>query len=71
MIAIYLFCESYFLFVILLFIFLYRDFNEDDHIDENDLKAVLKRLCGSQKLSQDSINTIVLKVSAISNDHTK
>jgi len=37
------------------------DFNEDDYIDENDLKAVLKRLCGSQTLSQESINTIIIK----------
>eukprot|EP00795_Rhopilema_esculentum_P007548 gene7548-13333_t len=37
------------------------DFNEDDYIDEMDLKIVIRRLCGEQKLSDDSINTIIRK----------
>ena len=38
------------------------DFNEDDYIDEGDLKRVIRRLCGEQKLSEDNVNTIITKV---------
>eukprot|EP00794_Sanderia_malayensis_P004593 gene4593-5196_t len=37
------------------------DFNDDDYIDEQDLKRVIRRLCGEQKLSENNINTIVTK----------
>ena len=60
-IYIYIFIHLY-IFVYIYIIFFPEDFNEDDYIDENDLKAVLKRLCGSQTLSQESINTIIIKV---------
>ena len=38
------------------------DFDEDDFIGESDLKRVLKRLCGEQKLGEEHIQTIVDKV---------
>ena len=38
------------------------DFNDDDYIDESDLKRVIRRLCGEQKLSEDNIQTIIRKV---------
>ena len=38
------------------------DFNEDDYIDEGDLKRVLRRLCGEQKLSDENVRKIVDKI---------
>jgi len=38
------------------------DFNEDDYIDEADLKRVIRRLCGEQRLPEESIKTIVGKI---------
>lgn len=38
------------------------DFDEDDAIGESDLKRVIKRLCGEQKLSEDALSSIVKKV---------
>ena len=38
------------------------DFDGDDAIGETDLKRVIKRLCGQQKLAVESVETIVKKV---------
>ena len=38
------------------------DFNEDDYICENDLKRVIQRLCGEQRLSDENINALIQKV---------
>ena len=38
------------------------DFNEDDYICENDLKRVIQRLCGEQRLSEDNVNSLIQKV---------
>ncbi|CAH3176065.1 unnamed protein product [Porites lobata] len=37
------------------------DFNEDDYICENDLKRVIVRLCGEQRLSEDNVNALIQK----------
>ncbi|KAK2574374.1 Calcium and integrin-binding protein 1, partial [Acropora cervicornis] len=38
------------------------DFNEDDYICENDLKRVIQRLCGEQRLSDDNVNALIQKL---------
>ena len=38
------------------------DFNEDDYICESDLKRVIQRLCGEQRLSDDNVNALIQKV---------
>lgn len=38
------------------------DFNEDDYICENDLKRVIQRLCGEQRLSDENVNALIQKV---------
>lgn len=38
------------------------DFNEDDYICESDLKRVIRRLCGEQKLSEENLKTIIKKI---------
>lgn len=38
------------------------DFNEDDYICENDLKRVIQRLCGEQRLSDDNVNALIQKI---------
>ena len=44
------------------FAFLVTDFNEDDYICENDLKRVIQRLCGEQRLSDENVNALIQKV---------
>ena len=41
---------------------LFTDFNEDDYICENDLKRVIQRLCGEQRLSDENVNALIQKV---------
>ena len=43
------------------------DFNEDDYVCENDLKKVISRLCGEQKLSNENMQGLIEKVSIIIN----
>ncbi|EDO47515.1 predicted protein [Nematostella vectensis] len=38
------------------------DFNEDDYICENDLKKVIMRLCGEQRLSDDNMQAMIEKI---------
>lgn len=38
------------------------DFNEDDYICENDLKKMITKLCGEQRLTEDSIQNVIEKV---------
>lgn len=45
-----------------LLLFSVADFNEDDYICENDLKRVIQRLCGEQRLSDDNVNALIQKV---------
>ncbi len=45
-----------------LFIPLFPDFNEDDYICENDLKKMITKLCGEQRLTEDSIQNVIDKV---------
>ena len=40
----------------------FTDFNEDDYICENDLKKVIQRLCGEQRLSDENVNALIQKV---------
>ena len=40
----------------------FTDFNEDDYICENDLKRVIQRLCGEQRLSDENVNALIQKV---------
>ena len=44
------------------FLFPLPDFNEDDYICENDLKRVIQRLCGEQRLAEDSMKALIEKV---------
>ena len=43
-------------------VFSSADFNEDDYICENDLKRVIQRLCGEQRLSEENVNALIQKV---------
>ena len=43
----------------------FLDFNEDDYICENDLKKVISRLCGEQRLSEDNMQALTEKVITI------
>lgn len=38
------------------------DFNEDDYICENDLKKVIQRLCGDQRLSNENMQALIEKI---------
>ncbi|XP_031549820.1 calcium and integrin-binding family member 2-like [Actinia tenebrosa] len=38
------------------------DFNEDDYICENDLKKVIQRLCGQQRLSNENMQALIEKI---------
>lgn len=38
------------------------DFNEDDYICENDLKKMITKLCGEQRLTEDSIQNVIDKI---------
>ncbi|XP_057307293.1 calcium and integrin-binding family member 2-like [Hydractinia symbiolongicarpus] len=38
------------------------DFNEDDYICDSDLKRVINRLCGDQKLSAENTKSIIKKI---------
>lgn len=40
----------------------FKDFNEDDYICENDLKKVIQRLCGDQRLSNENMQALIEKV---------
>ncbi|PFX31492.1 Calcium and integrin-binding protein 1 [Stylophora pistillata] len=41
------------------------DFNEDDYICEGDLKKVIQRLCGDQKLSNENVNALIQKIDIV------
>ena len=43
---------------------LFLDFNEDDYICENDLKKMITKLCGEQRLTEESIQNVIDKVCA-------
>lgn len=40
----------------------FTDFNEDDYICENDLKKVIQRLCGDQRLSNENMQALIEKI---------
>ena len=45
-----------------MFMYLSLDFNEDDYICENDLKKMITKLCGEQRLTEESIQNVIDKV---------
>ena len=45
-----------------MFMLFFLDFNEDDYICENDLKKMITKLCGEQRLTEESIQNVIDKV---------